>query len=61
MMRSNDFAKDYGILITDEPLAGLLARAIIVLNEKDQVIYNEIVHEISQEPDYETALDVLKG
>lgn len=61
MMRSNDFAKDYGLLITDGPLEGLLARAIIVLNEKNQVIYNELVPEIAQEPDYETALNALNG
>lgn len=61
MMRSNDFAKDYGILIIDGPFSGLLARAIIVLNEKNQVIYNELVPEIAQEPDYETALKSLKG
>jgi len=56
MMRSRDFAKDYGVLITDGPMAGICARAVVVLDEKDQVVYNQLVAEITQEPDYEKAL-----
>lgn len=61
MMRSQDFAKDYGVLLTSGPLAGITARAIIVLDESDKVVYTELVPEITQEPDYEKALKALKG
>ncbi|HSX03828.1 MAG TPA: thiol peroxidase [Rhabdochlamydiaceae bacterium] len=56
MMRSKDFAKDYGVLIVDGPLAGICARAVVVLDENDHVIYEQLVPEIAQEPDYEAAL-----
>ena len=59
MMRSRNFAKDYGVLITDGPLAGITARAIIVLNETNEVIYSEFVSEIANEPDYDAALALL--
>lgn len=59
MMRSRDFAKDYGVLITDGPLAGICARAIVVLDENDKVVYTQMVPEITQEPDYEKALAAL--
>ncbi len=60
MMRSKTFAKDYGVLITDGPLAGITARAVVVLDENDKVVYTELVPEIAQEPDYDKALAVLK-
>lgn len=56
MMRSKDFAKTYGVLITDGPLAGLASRAVIVLDENDTVLYTELVDEITTEPDYNKAL-----
>ena len=59
MMRNKDFGKAYGILITDGPLAGILARAVLVLDEKDHVVYTELVPEIGQEPNYQKALQVL--
>lgn len=59
LMRSRDFAKDYGVLITDGPLAGICARAIVVLDENDKVVYTQMVPEITQEPDYEKALAAL--
>lgn len=59
MMRSKDFAKAYGVLIENGPLAGLCARAVVVLDEKDEVIYRQLVSEITQEPDYDKALDAL--
>ncbi len=59
MMRNRNFAKDYGVLITDGPLAGLCGRAVVVLDENNQVIYNQLVPEIVQEPDYDAALAVL--
>lgn len=59
MMRDRNFAKDYGVLITDGPLAGITARAIVVLDENNQVRYTELVPEITQEPDYAAALAAL--
>lgn len=56
MMNSKDFAQSYGILMLDGPIAGLCARAVIVLDENDTVIYTELVPEITQEPNYEKAL-----
>ncbi|WP_018954866.1 thiol peroxidase [Thioalkalivibrio sulfidiphilus] len=59
MMRSRNFAKDYGVLITDGPLAGITARAIVVLDENDKVLHTEMVPEIAQEPDYDKAFGAL--
>ena len=59
MMRSKKFAKDYGVLIQDGPLAGVTARAIVVLDENDKVVYTELVAEITEEPDYDAALAAL--
>ncbi len=61
MMRSRSFAKDYGVLIEDGPLAGINARAIVVLDEDNKVVYTEMVPEIAQEPDYDAALAALAG
>ena len=60
MMRDRHFAKDYGVLITDGPLAGITARAIVVIDENDKVKYTELVPEIAQEPNYDAALAALK-
>lgn len=60
MRPDSSFAKDYGLQIIDGPMAGLMARAVIILDEKGKVIYNELVPEIAQEPDYSAAMDVLK-
>ncbi len=59
MMRSKDFAKEYGTFILDGPLAGLSARALFVLDKDDTIIYEELVPEITQEPNYEHALKAL--
>jgi thiol peroxidase len=59
MMRSRDFARDYGVLIEDTALAGITARAIVVIDEKDKVMYTELVPEIADEPDYMKALDAI--
>ena len=59
MMRSRNFAKDYGVLISDGPLAGITARALLVLDENDKVIYSDIISEIANEPDYDSALKLL--
>jgi len=59
MMRSRNFAKDYGVLITDGPLAGITARAVVVLDSDNKVTYSQLVPEITQEPDYDKALAAL--
>jgi len=59
MMRTRSFAKDYGVLITDGPLAGITARAIVTLDENNKVLHTEMVPEIAQEPDYDKAFGVL--
>jgi len=59
IMRDRHFAKDYGVLITDGPLAGITARAVVVLDENDKVVHAELVPEIAQEPDYDKALAAL--
>jgi thiol peroxidase len=61
MMRDKEFGKAYGLLVQDGPLAGILARSVIVLDEKDHVLYVELVPEITQEPNYHKALEVLQG
>ena len=57
--RSPEFVKGYGVEIIDGPLKGLLARAVIILDENRNVIYRELVEEITKEPDYEAALKML--
>ncbi len=59
-LRGRDFHRDYGVLITEHPLTGLTARAVIVLDENDTVLYSQLVPEITDEPDYDAALAVLK-
>lgn len=59
LMRSKDFAKSYGVLIEEGPLAGLCTRAALVLDEKGKVLYTELVPEITEEPNYDKALDIL--
>ena len=58
-MRGHAFGKAYGLLIEDGPLAGILARSLLVLDEEDLVLYSELVSEITQEPNYELAFDRL--
>ena len=57
-MRSN-FSEDYGVKIVDGPLAGVTGRAVLVLDEDNKVIHSELVPEIAQEPDYDSALATL--
>ena len=57
--RSPAFRKDYGVDMTSGPLAGLTARAVVVLDENDQVLHSELVSELTHEPDYAAALAVL--
>jgi thioredoxin-dependent peroxiredoxin len=61
MMRNQEFARDYGILIIDGPLAGICARAIVFLDENHKVTYTQLVKEVSKEPDYPSVLDGLEA
>ncbi|CAG9417946.1 thiol peroxidase [Providencia alcalifaciens] len=56
----SDFAQDYGVEMTTGPLKGLTARSVVVLDENDNVIYSQLVPEITEEPDYDNALNSLK-
>ena len=60
MMRDKKFGEDYGLLILEGPLSGLLARSVILLDEKDHVLYMELVPELTHEPDYSKILAALK-
>jgi len=56
----SSFGKDYGVTLLDGPFAGLLSRAVVVLDENGVVAYTEQVPEIAQEPDYDGAVATLK-
>ncbi len=58
--RSNSFGKSYGVMMVDGPLQGLLARSVVVLDTDGTVLYSSFVAEITEEPDYQSALDSLK-
>ncbi|MFK8031565.1 MAG: thiol peroxidase [Gammaproteobacteria bacterium] len=58
-MRNQNFARDYGVYMEDGPLAGLTARAIVVLDEHNTVVHTELVEEISSEPNYVAALRAI--
>lgn len=57
--RNYSFQQDYGVAIQSGPLAGLCARAVVVLDENDKVLHSELVGEIKDEPDYQAALKAL--
>ncbi|BBX70027.1 putative thiol peroxidase [Mycolicibacterium psychrotolerans] len=57
----DSFGDDYGVTITDGPMAGLLARAVVVVGADGTVSYTELVPEIGQEPDYQAAIAALKA
>ncbi|AYA40017.1 thiol peroxidase [Xenorhabdus nematophila] len=59
-LRGGEFLENYGVAISEGPLSGLTARAVIVLDENDQVIYSQLVGEITDEPNYDNALSALK-
>lgn len=59
-LRGGDFKQQYGVEVVDGPLQGLTARAVVVLDEHDKVLYSQLVNEITTEPDYDAALAVLK-
>ncbi|HET7266634.1 MAG TPA: thiol peroxidase [Oleiagrimonas sp.] len=58
-MRGREFLNDYGVALADGPLAGVAARAVVVLDESDKVIHAELVDEITHEPDYDAAVKAL--
>lgn len=59
VFRSPEFGKDYGVTITSGPIAGLLSRAVVIINSQGNITYSEQVPEITQEPDYDAALAAL--
>jgi thiol peroxidase len=59
-MRGAEFKRNYGVDITSGPIAGVTARAVVVLDENDKVLHSELVPEIKQEPNYDAALAALK-
>jgi thiol peroxidase len=60
-LRTRDFGKNYGIEMTTGPLAGLLARAVVVLDMDNKIVYSQLVDDIGTEPDYEKALTAAKN
>lgn len=59
MMRDKNFAKDYGVLIQDGEFKGITARALLVLDEDNKIIYSELVDDIKNEPDIDAALKLV--
>lgn len=59
--RTSGFDKAYGVLMSDGPLAGLLARAVVVIDKAGKVVYTELVPEITEEPDYDKAVEAVKN
>lgn len=57
---TSEFAESYGVAIKDSSLAGLNARAVVVLDENNKVLHSELVSEIANEPNYDAALAALK-
>jgi thiol peroxidase len=60
LMRGREFLKNYGVEITDGALAGVCARAVVVLDENNKVLHSELVSEIKNEPNYDAALAAVK-
>lgn len=57
---TSHFGEEYGVLITDGPMAGLLARAVVVINAEGIITYSELVSEITNEPDYDAILEAVQ-
>ncbi|MBW3567157.1 MAG: thiol peroxidase [Proteobacteria bacterium] len=60
MRGREDFARGYGVMFVDGPLAGITARAVVVIDANDKVVYTELVENVSDEPDYNKALEALE-
>ncbi len=58
-LRGRDFHKDYGVMITDVPLSGLMTTALFVLDTDDTVLYSELVSDLNSEPSYQSAMEKL--
>ena len=61
VFRCRHFDERYGLTMTEGPLKGLLARAVLVVDGQGKIIYEELVPEITSEPDYEAALKALSS
>lgn len=59
VFRSPEFGTDYGVVMTDGPLKGILSRAVVIVDKDGKIIYTEQVPEITTEPDYEAALRAM--
>ena len=60
VFRNPEFAKAYGLLQTEGNGRGLLARAVVVIDETGKIMYTQLVNEVSEEPDYQDVMDALK-
>ncbi len=60
-LRNPEFAKEYGVCIEEGALNGVTDRAVLVLNENDEIVFSELVNEITHEPNYDAALNALKA
>lgn len=60
VFRNPEFAKAYGVLQTEGSGRGLLARAVVIVDETGKIMYTQLVNEVSEEPDYQDVLDALK-
>lgn len=60
-LRDKAFGERYGVKITNGPLAGLLARAVVVVDGSGTVKYTQLVNEVTEEPDYDAAVKAVKG
>lgn len=56
----SQFAQDWGLILADTPLVGLMARAVVVLSPENKVVYSELVSEITHEPNYDAAIKSLQ-
>ena len=59
--RNKEFGNAYGVLLSDGPLAGVLARVIFVVGKDGKVAYKQTVPEITEEPNYDEALDAARA
>lgn len=60
MRGKDEFARGYGVMFTEGPLVGVTARAVVVLDANNKVVHTELVEHVSDEPDYNAALDALE-
>lgn len=58
--KHHSIAKNYGVKMANGPLAELYARAVFVLNVDHKIIYRELVHEVTNEPNYQSVIEILK-